>query len=95
MYADVAFADPAPILNVVRSRAHNYFEEVIVMKRTELTLPEVGLLAATRAMLGAGIGLLLANRLSDKKRKVVGGTLFAIGVLTTIPLAADVLSKAR
>ena len=65
------------------------------MKKIELTLPEVGLIASTRGMLGAGVALLLAEKLSDDQRKAVGWTLFFIGALSTIPLAIDVLSKRR
>jgi uncharacterized membrane protein len=63
------------------------------MKRSELTLPEVGLIAGTRGMLGAGVALLLADRLSEDQRKVIGWTLFLMGVVSTIPLVMDVLSK--
>jgi hypothetical protein len=63
------------------------------MKRSELTLPEVGLIAGTRGMLGAGIALLLADRLSEDQRKVIGWTLFLMGVVSTIPLVMDVFSK--
>jgi hypothetical protein len=34
------------------------------MIKAELTLPEIGLIAGTRGMLGAGIALLLADRLN-------------------------------
>ena len=44
-------------------------------------------------MLGAGIALLLADRLSEDQRKVIGWTLFLMGVVSTIPLVMDVLSK--
>ena len=63
------------------------------MKTSELTLPEVGLIAATRGMLGAGIGLLLAEKLNEDQRKAIGWTLFVMGAISTIPLAMDVLSK--
>ena len=63
------------------------------MKRSELTLPEVGLIAGTRGMLGAGVALLLADRLSEDQRKVIGWTLFLMGVVSTIPLVIDVFSK--
>jgi hypothetical protein len=62
------------------------------MKKTELTLPDLGLIAGTRAMLGAGLGLLLADRLNDDQRKAAGWTLFLVGVVTTIPLAIKVLT---
>ena len=65
------------------------------MITTELRLPELGLVAGTRGMLGAGIGLLLADKLSDQQRKGVGWTLVAIGVLTTIPLAKMVFGHRR
>jgi hypothetical protein len=63
------------------------------VKTSELTLPEVGLIAATRGMLGAGIALLLADRLNKDQRKAIGWTLFLMGAASTIPLAIDVLSK--
>lgn len=65
------------------------------MIATELRLPELGLVAGTRGMLGAGIGLLLADKLSDQQRRSVGWTLVAIGVLTTIPLAMIVFGRRR
>ncbi|HWE40361.1 MAG TPA: hypothetical protein VG406_27665 [Isosphaeraceae bacterium] len=65
------------------------------MSETQLTLPELGLIAGTRAMLGAGLGLLLADRLSEDQRKAVGWTLVLVGALTTIPLALEVLGGSR
>ena len=56
-----------------------------------IRLPELGLIAGTRAALGAGIALLLADRLNPDQRKAVGWTLVAVGVLTTFPLAAGVI----
>jgi len=63
------------------------------MLKAELTLPEIGLIAATRGLLGAGIALLLADKLSAEQRKAVGWTLVGVGALTTIPLAFAVLGK--
>jgi uncharacterized membrane protein YfcA len=65
------------------------------MKTSDLTLPEIGLIAGTRAMLGAGAGLLLADRLDDEQRKSIGWTLLIIGAVSTIPLVINVLSKRR
>jgi hypothetical protein len=65
------------------------------VKRSDLTLPELGLIVGTRAMLGAGVALLLADRLSEDQRKVLGWTLFLMGAVSTIPLALDVFSKRR
>ena len=63
------------------------------MKRTEIALPELGLIASTRGLLGIGIGLLIADRISEKPRKAVGWTLVLIGALSTIPLAWIVLGR--
>ena len=56
------------------------------MIRRTVTLPEIGLIAGARVALGAGIGLLLADRLNDDQRRAAGWTLLAVGALTTIPL---------
>jgi len=65
--------------------------EVPLMK--SITLPELALIAVTRAALGAGIGLLLGPRLGDDQRRAVGWTLLALGVLSTVPLAAEILGR--
>ncbi len=56
------------------------------MKETTLSIPEVGLIALTRGMLGAGIALLVAGKLNPERRKRVGLPLALIGGLSTIPL---------
>jgi hypothetical protein len=63
------------------------------MREVQVTLPELALLVGTRAALGAGLGLLLANRLPESQRKAVGWTLLMVGVLSTVPLAIEVLSS--
>lgn len=63
------------------------------MKETRLTLPLLSLIAATRVVLGGGIGLLLSDRLSEKERKLAGWALFAAGMISTIPLGRLVLSR--
>jgi len=65
------------------------------MREARITLPELALIGGTRAALGAGLGLLLADRLPEAQRKAVGWTLFLVGALTTIPLALEVLGKQR
>ena len=60
-----------------------------------LTFPELGLIAGTRGMLGAGIALVLADRLDAAERKAVGRTLLLIGAISTIPLLMQVLHKRR
>jgi hypothetical protein len=58
-----------------------------------LNLSDIILIAATRGMLGAGIGLLVAGRLSDDQRRAVGATLVLVGAVTTIPLALRVFGQ--
>ena len=65
------------------------------MRETKITLPELVLIAGTRAALGAGVGLLLADRLSNEQRRAVGWTLFLFGALSTIPLAFEVFGGHR
>lgn len=65
------------------------------MKRNPLSRPVLFSIAATRALLGAGAGLLLAPRLRDKKRKKVGLALLGVGIVSTIPLAHIVTSATR
>ena len=53
-----------------------------------------GLAVATRAALGAGIGLLVAERMSVERRRAVGIALVAIGAATTIPVVKAILRGA-
>ncbi|HZF10136.1 MAG TPA: hypothetical protein VFE33_15210 [Thermoanaerobaculia bacterium] len=61
-----------------------------MLSRT-VTLPQIGMIAGTRAALGAGVALLLGDRLGRKPRRTVGWTLVAVGALTTFPLVRGVL----
>jgi Na+-driven multidrug efflux pump len=55
------------------------------MKRFSLPVPAFFFIVATRALLGAGIGLLVSDKLGRKQRRTVGATLVGLGALTTIP----------
>jgi hypothetical protein len=66
-----------------------------MLRETHVTLPELGLVGMTRAAAGAGIALLLADRLSADQRRALGWGLFLLGALTTIPLAAELLGKSH
>ena len=63
------------------------------MKQHEVTVPQIGLIAGTRAMLGAGIALLLSEKLTVDQRRAIGWTLVAVGALTTIPLVLQLFSE--
>ena len=63
-----------------------------MIERT-LSIAELILIAGTRVALGAGVGLLVSNRLSKDQRKAAGLALAVVGGLSTIPLTMNVLSK--
>ena len=63
------------------------------MKKKSLTIPEIALIGGTRIALGVGIGMLMAGKLNDDRRRGTGWALLAVGALTTIPLAMNVFAK--
>jgi len=63
------------------------------MKIQKVTLPELALIAGTRGMLGAGIGLLVSGKLNTDQRKAAGWALVAVGAITTIPLMMNLLGN--
>ena len=58
------------------------------MKTYPVTVPEMALVAITRGAAGAGLGLLLGEKLAADTRRAVGWTLLAVGIVTTIPIIA-------
>ena len=63
------------------------------MNEITITRPELILVAGTRAALGIGVGLLIADHLADTPRRAIGWTLTIFGALITVPLAFEVLGK--
>jgi hypothetical protein len=63
------------------------------MKERQISLPELGMIAGTRGALGFGIGLLLADRWSPETRRAIGWTLTLVGIISTFPLALEVLGR--
>jgi hypothetical protein len=64
-----------------------------IVKQIQLTRPELAFIIVTRAMIGAGIALLLADRFSAEQRKAVGSTLALVGLVTTIPAVWAIFGK--
>jgi hypothetical protein len=62
-------------------------------KTRKVSPPLIGAIAATRAMLGTGAGLLLSRRIAERRRRTLGWALVAIGVASTIPLAVAVFRR--
>ena len=65
------------------------------MRNFEVSVPEVAFVAATRGMAGAGVGLLVSDLIPAQHRRTVGWTLIAIGLITTVPILATAIARAR
>lgn len=63
------------------------------MKQKTLTIPDLILMAGTRVALGAGLGLLIADRLNKDQRRGAGWALLCVGVVSSIPLAMGIIGK--
>jgi len=63
------------------------------VKTYNVSVPEIGIVAMTRGMAGAGIGLIASNYMHPETRRAVGWTLFAVGALTTIPIVLALLGR--
>jgi len=63
------------------------------MTERKVNIPELILIAGTRVVLGAGLGLLLSTRLNNDQRKAAGLALALVGGLTTIPLALTIVGQ--
>lgn len=67
--------------------------EGVKVKHANLPLREIEMIACTRAVLGVGLGLLLADKFPQPTRKQFAWALFLFGTLTTIPLRYDVFKR--
>ena len=65
------------------------------MRKAQLALRTIGLIAGTRMMLGIGLGMLLADRFNKDQRHSVGWTLFLVGAGATVPLVMHVLGQTQ
>jgi hypothetical protein len=61
----------------------------------KLVLPPqlLGFVVGTRAALAFGVGLLVADRIPEEKRRSLALTMITIGAVTTVPAAIAVLSR--
>lgn len=65
------------------------------MREKAMTIPELMLIAGTRAALGAGLGLLVAGKLNHDTRKGAACALLLVGILSTIPIVLGILEKPK
>jgi len=66
---------------------------VNISKTRSVTIPELAVIAATRGAIGLGAGLLLADKLTRERRKVLGWSLFLSGLASTVPIAMHVFGE--
>ena len=64
-----------------------------MMRKRTVTMPEMMLIVGTRIVLGAGLGLLIGDRVNSDSRRGAGWALFAVGALSTIPLVMGLMCK--
>jgi hypothetical protein len=64
------------------------------MQSFNLRPPAFGFLVGTRAALAFGVGLLVASRIPDERRKRIGLALLGLGAATTVP-AIQLLRRSR
>jgi hypothetical protein len=62
-------------------------------REISVPLSELFAIAGTRVALGIGLGLLASTWLTREQRALAGWSLVGLGIVTTIPLARDVLSR--
>jgi hypothetical protein len=70
-------------------------QDLLDMRTVTLPLPVLGFVIFTRAALGAGLGLILADRLSPERRRLVGRALVVFGAVTTVPAARAIFRSVR
>ena len=62
------------------------------MKTVLLDVPALGLIVASRSALAFGVGLLVAGRFSDDRRRAIALTSIAIGTLMTVQAIRTVIA---
>ncbi len=60
-------------------------------RKLKLTRPNLAFIVGTRALLGSGIGLLVASRLPPHVRRIVGLGLLGVGIVTTFPMMRSLM----
>lgn len=65
------------------------------MRELTLRVPMFGFIVATRAAMAFGAGLLVSQRIPERRRKAIGAALVAMGALTTVPALRTVRGQLR
>ena len=65
------------------------------MQELRLRMPMFGFIVSTRAAMAFGAGLLVAQRIPERRRKAIGTALVALGAITTVPAIRTVAGHLR
>ena len=65
------------------------------MRNVTMSPPTLGFVVATRGAIAFGVGLLVAKRIPERRRRAIARTLIALGALTTIPAMMAVRRQSR
>ena len=65
------------------------------MRTLVLNPPTLAFIVATRALLAAGVGLLVSEKLPPARRRAIGAMLIAVGAATTIPAVISLMPGFR
>jgi hypothetical protein len=65
------------------------------MKNVTMSPPTLFFVVATRAALALGVGMLIAKRIPESRRRTVARGLIAFGALSTIPAAMSLRRQNR
>jgi hypothetical protein len=63
------------------------------MQSLVLSPPLLGFIVGTRAALAFGVGLLVASRIPEPRRRKIAMTLIGLGAATTIPAARSIFKN--
>jgi hypothetical protein len=65
------------------------------MKNVTMSPPTLLFVVATRVALALGVGILIAKRIPESRRRTVARALITLGALTTIPAAMSVKRQSQ
>jgi hypothetical protein len=65
------------------------------MEKHQVSTVQLFLIAGTRAVLGIGVGLLIAGKLEEENRKLLGKVLLGAGIASTLPIMRSVFMESR
>jgi hypothetical protein len=65
------------------------------MRDVTVSVPEMFFVAITRGLAGIGLGLIASEYVRPEARRPIGWGLLAIGLATTVPIAATLIGRVR